>query len=96
VKKLFPIFLLLLPAVIFSFGGNCGGVDSYAWFMRADPIEPGWYRYSELDEGSIIFFQVGYQSGDIIEGSFDQLQLYDWDADTLIEVSNGTFCCRVG
>ena len=24
-KKLIPIFLLLLPAVIFSFGGNCGG-----------------------------------------------------------------------
>ena len=63
--------------------------------MRAHPTEPGWNRYSEVDEGSVTFTQIGYQSGDIIEGSFDQLYLYDWDAETHIEVDNGTFRCRV-
>jgi hypothetical protein len=67
----------------------------YVWLMRADPYEPGWYMYSEIDEGSVTFTQVGYQSGDAIEGSFDQLYLYDWGAETHIEVNNGTFRCRV-
>ena len=171
-KKIIPLFLLLLPVIIFSFVGNCGGNETYEWYvraqvkivtptsedsfsfdercylfsdkidqetyweidaidssvpfgiyiywkesfitgpgtfqvddgglsnldiwiMRASPIEPGWFRYSEVDEGSVTFTQVGYQSGDIIEGSFDQLYIYDWDVDTHIEVNNGTFRCQV-
>jgi len=45
--------------------------------MREDPFKTGWYLYTEVEEGSVTFTQVGYQSGDIIEGSFDQLYRYD-------------------
>lgn len=78
-----------------TFQAERGFQTLYIWLMRAHPSEPGWYRYSEIDEGSVTFTQVGYQSGDIIDGSFDQLYLYDFDAETNIEVNNGTFRCRV-
>ncbi len=170
-KKLIPLFLLLLPAVIFSFGGSCGGNETYEWYiraqvnivtptsedsfsfnercnitsdeidqdirwvieasgmsvpfgiaivwresfisdpgtfqafegysnlyiiiMRADPIEPGWFIYYPVEEGIITFTQVGYQSGDIIEGTFDQLRVYDWELEEYIEVDDGTFRCQV-
>ena len=62
---------------------------------RADPTAPGWYIYYFIDEGIITFTQVGYQSGDIIEGTFDQFRVYDWELEENIEVDNGTFRCRV-
>ena len=170
-KKLIPLSLLLLPAVIFSFGGSCGGNETYEWYiqaqvnivtpttedsfsfdercylfsdeideetyweidaidrsmpfgiyiiwkesfitgpgtfqafegysnlyiiiLRADPIEPGWFIYYSVEEGIITFTQVGYQSGDIIEGTFDQLRVYDWELEEYIEVDDGTFRCQV-
>jgi hypothetical protein len=55
----------------------------------------GWIRYYFVDEGIITFTQVGYQSGDIIEGTFDQFRVYDLGLEENIEVDNGTFRCRV-
>jgi hypothetical protein len=72
-----------------------GSQTLFIWLMRAHPTKPGWYRYSEIEEGSVTFTQIGYQSGDIIEGSFNQLYLSDLDVEMHIEVNNGTFSCRM-
>jgi hypothetical protein len=62
---------------------------------KAHPTEPGWFTYYFVYEGIITFTQVGYQSGDIIEGTFDQLYVYDWEVEEYIEVNDGSFRCQV-
>ena len=170
-KRFIPLVLLLLPAVLFSFGAGCGGNEAYEWYIRAQVnivtptsedsfsfnercnirsyridqdihwnIEasdmsvpfgivinwkesrisgPGTFQVDEVypnlvifvaranhpepdvitfyfvDEGIITFTQVGYQSGDIIAGTFDQLRMYDSELDENIEVDNGTFRSQV-
>ena len=62
---------------------------------RENP-NPGYsMRISDVDEGNITFTQVGYQSGDIIEGTFDQLRLDEWDIEKNIEINGGVFRCKV-
>ena len=72
-----------------------GFQNRFAVIMRADPFQPGWYEYSEAQSGSVTFTHLGYRGGDTIKGTFDRVSLYDYDEDTLIEVNNGTFRCRV-
>lgn len=78
-----------------TFQAESGFQSLYIWLMQEDPTDPGWYIYSEVDEGSVTFTQIGYQNGGIIEGSFDQLYLYEWGVETQIEVDNGIFRCQV-
>jgi hypothetical protein len=78
-----------------SFQAFEGYDELSTWIMRAHPTDPGWYSFYSVNEGIVTFTQVGYQSGDIIEGTFDQLRVYDWEADERIEVDDGSFLFRV-
>ena len=74
-----------------------GSLNLYIVLMRAHPTKPGWFRYTWLNEGSVTFTQVGYQSGDLIEGIFDQLLLESDTSDETIhiEVNEGVFRYRM-
>ena len=65
------------------------------WIMRENPDPEWWSRSSPVDEGLITFTQVGYRSGDVIEGTFDGLRLSEWDMEKDIEVRGGVFRCRI-
>ena len=69
--------------------------DFFMMIMKIHPTEPGVIIGYFVYEGIITFTQIGYQSGDIIEGTFDQLRVHESEVDEYIEVDDGIFRSQV-
>lgn len=67
------------------------------WIARPHPTEPASIRASTVSSGTITFTAVGYQSGDLIEGTFDGVTLVRTDIDDMVNIrlDDGVFTCTV-
>ena len=77
---------------------NEGLMDMSTMVVREHPTDPSQIRMSGVSEGTIVFEQIGYDTGDLIEGTFDDIRLdRDETDDTVhIQVVDGSFHCRIG
>jgi hypothetical protein len=72
--------------------------DSVLMFIvREHPTDPSMVRLSSVNSGSIVFTEIGYDSGDRIAGTFDDVQMMRDDPDdmVMIRLDDGAFECEV-
>jgi hypothetical protein len=67
------------------------------WVLRQHPTDASSVRISTVSSGVITFTAVGYESGDLIEGTFDDVILVRNDVDDMVNIrlDDGTFTCIV-
>ncbi len=67
------------------------------WVLRQHPTDASSVRISTVSSGTITFTAVGYESGDLIEGTFDDVILVRNDVDDMVNIrlDDGAFSCTV-
>lgn len=76
---------------------NEGLFDLSTMVVREHPTDPTRISMSSAGEGTVVFEQIGYSPGSLIEGTFDDVRLDRDDLDDTVHILavNGRFHCRV-
>jgi hypothetical protein len=76
---------------------NEGLMDLTTMVVREHPTDPSQIRMSGATDGTLVFEQVGYSSGSLIDGTFDNVRLDRDEPDDTVHIlaTSGEFHCRV-
>lgn len=74
-----------------------GLMDLSTMVVREHPTDPTQIRMSGATDGTLVFEQIGYSSGDLIGGTFDNVRLDRDEPDDTVHILavNGQFHCQV-
>jgi hypothetical protein len=80
-----------------TFDAASGVQNVLMFIMREHPTDPEMIRISSVNSGSITIDTLGYESGDTISGTFDDVELIRDDPDDMVHIrlDDGTFTCTV-
>jgi hypothetical protein len=80
-----------------TFDAATGVQNVLMFIMREHPTDPEMIRISSVNSGTITIDTLGYESGDVISGTFDDVVMMRDEPDDMVNIrlDDGSFSCTV-